>query len=202
MLLACKAPEPPPPVNVVLRITTTRGTPVSGAEVRLKNEVVGRSDEKGAVRVELGGREGDTFELAVHCPAPLRSPADPIVARRFEIRGGDAEQTVKCQETRRTLVVVVRAENGPNLPILYLGKEIGRTDRSGAAHVKIDADVHERVELTLSTAGEEWAGVHPQNPIAAFEPGENDDVREFAVTFTRDAKKKPPAPPATGPTVF
>jgi hypothetical protein len=109
---------------------------------------------------------------------------------------------VKCEETRRTLVVVVRAENGPDLPILHLGKEIGRTDRSGAAHVKIDADVRERIELTLSTAAPEMAHVHPENPTQVFEPAEHDEVREFAVTFKRDAKKKPPAPRPTGPRPF
>lgn len=198
---ACK-PADPPPVNVVLHVTTTRGAPVAGAEVRMRSAVIARSDESGRARIQVGGREGDSFELSVACPPPLRSPADPIVVRRLDIKGGDAEQTVKCEERRRTLVVVVRAENGPDLPILYLGKEIGRTDASGAAHVKIEADIHERVELTLSTAGKEWADVHPQNPVAAFEPGENDEVREFAVTFTRDAKKKPRAARPKGPTVF
>lgn len=202
-VMAAPACTPAPaPVKVSLRVTTTRGAPVTGAEILMGRAVVARSDDTGAAKVDVGGREGDSFELEIRCPSPLRSPAAPIVIRRLAIAGGEAEHAVKCEETRRTLVVVVRADNGPNLPILHLGKEIGRTDRSGAAHVKIEADVHERVELTLSTAGEEMAGVHPQNPVAAFEPAENDEVKELAVTFTKDAKRKPPKVAPKGPVAF
>ena len=187
---------------VALRVMTTRGAPVAGAEVLAGSTVLGRSDEQGGVKVDVAGREGDSFELEVRCPPPLRSPEAKLVIRKLTIAGGEPEHAVKCEETRRTLVVVVRAENGPNLPILHLGKEIGRTDRSGAAHLKIETDVRDRVELTLSTAGEELANVHPQNPVAAFEPGDTDEVREFAVTFTKDAKRKPPKVVPKGPVPF
>lgn len=175
---------------------------MAGAEVRLQNAVVARSDDAGIARLSVGGRDGDSFEIRVQCPSPLRSPARPVVVRRLDIQGGEAEHSVKCEETRRTLVVAVRADKGPDLPILYLGGEVGRTDRSGAAHVKIDADTHERVELTLSTMGGDMVGVHPQNPVAVFEPAEHDEVKEFAVTFTRDAKKKPRRVIPTGPKRF
>lgn len=199
---ACTPAPRPAPQPVALRVSTNRGAPVAGAEILAGDTVVGRSDAQGAVKVDIGGREGDSFELEVRCPPPLRSPEAKIVIRKLTIAGGDPEHAVKCEETRRTLVVVVRAENGPNLPILHLGKEIGRTDRSGAAHIKLETDIHDRVELTLSTAGEELAHVHPQNPVAAFEPGDTDDVREFAVTFTKDAKRKPPKVVPKGPVPF
>ncbi len=170
--------------------------------VLASSDVVGRSDPQGLVKVNLAGKEGDSVELEVRCPPPLKSPEEKLVIRKLSISGGAAEHAVKCEETRRTLVVVVRAENGPNLPILHLGREIGRTDQAGAATVKIDVDVHERVELTLSTAGDDLVGVHPQNPVAAFEPSSQDEVRELAVTFTRDAKKKPPKVIPKGPVAF
>lgn len=191
-----------PPAHVVLRVSTTRGEPVAGADVRMRNTVVARSDEVGAAHLEVSGRDGDSFELYVQCPPPLRSPARPVVVRRLDIQGGAVEHAVKCEPTRRTLLVAVRADRGPDLPILFLGSEIGRTDQSGAAHIKLDADIHERVELALSTAGGEMVGVHPQNPVAAFEPSDHDEMREFAVTFTRDAKKKPRKAAPRGPTVF
>lgn len=184
---------------VVLRIKNTRGAAVVGAEVLSGGDVVTRSNDSGLARLDVGGAEGDTFLVEVRCPPPLKSPA-PFPVRKLSIAGGDAEVAVKCEETTRSLVVVVRAENGPNLPILYLGKEIGRTDHSGAAHIEIDADVHERVELTLGT--DEEAGIHPENPSAAFEASDADEIRELAVTFTRDAKKKPRKTVPKGPTIF
>lgn len=184
---------------VLLHITTMRGAPVAGAEVLSGANVVTTSDREGRAQLHIGGLEGDTFQVEVRCPPPLKSPA-PFPVRKLSIAGGEAEVDVKCDETRRDLVVVVRAENGPNLPILYLGKEVGRTDRSGSAHLDIDVDVHERVELTLSTDGE--VGIHPENPSAAFEPSDSDEIRELAVTFTRDAKKKPRKTVPKGPTIF
>jgi hypothetical protein len=198
--VACNPPAPPSPAApIALRVTSNRGAPVSGAEVLSGSNVVALTDANGAASLDVGGREGDTFEVEVRCPPPFRSPA-PLVIRKLAITGGATEMTVKCEETARTLVVVVRAEGGPNLPILHLGKEVGRTDRSGAAHLKIDADNRERIELTLSTEGIE--GIHPQNPTTAFEPNENDEVRELAVTFTRDAKRKPHKAPPKGPVLF
>lgn len=195
---ACKHP-PPPATKIAVRVTTSRGAPVDGAEILLGATVLARSDATGATSVDIAGREGDSFELEVRCPAPLRSPKTPLVVRRLTIGGGDVEHAVRCEETRRTLAVVVRAEGGPELPIIHLGKEIGRTDGSGAAHVQLDLDVKDRVELTLNTDGEAMADAHPKNPSAVFEPAEKDEVREFAVTFTRDAKRKPPRVAPKGP---
>lgn len=196
-------PPPAPPVGVTLRVTTTQGRPVNGAEVRLRGSVTARSDEAGSARVVIGGKDGESFELHIQCPAPLRSPVRPLVVRRLDIKGGAVEHSVKCEETQRTLIVAVRADNGPDLPIVYLGNEIGRTDRSGAAHLKIDANIHERVELTLSTAQKKMKGVHPQNPVAVFEPADHDEIREFAVDFKSDPKKQGPKPAAPkGPQIF
>lgn len=191
--------QAPAPASVVLRVTTTRGQPVVGAEVSLQRSVVARSDETGAARLEVSGRDGESFELFINCPPPLRSPVRPIVVRRLDIQGGAAEHTAKCEETRRTLIVAVRADNGPDLPIFHLSREIGRTDRSGAAHIKIDADIRERIELTLGTGA---AKVHPQNPVAVYEPANQDELQRFEVTFTRDPKKVARKPVVTGPIHF
>lgn len=203
----CAKPIETPPTPVVLRITTPRGAPVAGAEVRVRNSVVARSDETGAASLLLTGLDGESYELQVQCPAPMRSPPRPIVVRRLAVSGGQAEHQVRCEETRRTLLVAVRADSapkarvhdGPNLPIFYLEREIGRTDSSGAAHVKIDADIHEDVELRLGTEGTK---IHPQNPRTRFAAADHDEIREWAVEFTRDAPPKPKVVVKTGPRPF
>lgn len=202
LVSGCKTKPVPTLPKISIRASTTRGAPVTGAEVMMAGVVLARSDAAGAAKVDVGGSEGDTFELQVRCPSPLKSPAAPLVIRRLEIAGGDVEHAVKCEETRRTLVVVVRAEGGPDLPILYLGKEIGRTDASGAAHVRLDTDIKDRVELILGTDGAQMAGAHPQNPSATFEPADHDEVKEMSVTFKRDAKPKPHRVAPKGPVQF
>lgn len=195
-------PSGPGESKISIRASTTRGAPVTGAEVMMAGVVLARSDAAGAAKVDVGGSEGDTFELQIRCPSPLKSPVSPLVIRRLQIAGGDVEHAVKCEETRRTLVVVVRAEGGPDLPILYLGKEIGRTDASGAAHIRLDTDIKDRVELILGTDGAQMAGAHPQNPSATFEPSDHDEVKEMSVTFKRDAKPKPHRAVPKGPVQF
>ena len=44
-----------------------------------------------------------------------------------------------CPPTTRAIVVAVAAENGAGLPVLYLGREVARTDASGAASVLLHA---------------------------------------------------------------
>lgn len=170
-----------------------------GAGIYAGPTLVARSDDDGRAWLDVHGDEGDAFEVRVRCPAGFESPAGAITLRNFHVlspAGAMPEYTVTCHETRHALVVAVRAEGGPNLPVLYLGQEVARTDGSGAAHVSFDLDVHDRIELTLGTSGDENAALHPQNPASIFEMPDHDDLQVFAVTFTRDQKK---APPARGP---
>ena len=53
----------------------------------------------------------------------------------------------------RRVVVAVRAENGPNLPVTYLGRAVGRTDASGAAHVLLAMHPGDQFSLGLDTSG-------------------------------------------------
>jgi hypothetical protein len=156
--------------------------------------LVARTRADGRATLDLAGAEGDTFELRVQCPTGFRSPSAPLVVRHLGIGGAKVpEYVVTCTEARHTLVVVVRADAGPNLPLLYLGHEVARTDAFGAAHVAFEVDGHEHLELTLSTAGKENEKLHPQNPVAVFEGSDRDTIEMFEMAFTRDAKKAPPA---------
>ena len=73
-------------------------------------------------------------------------------------------------------------------------------DEQGAfVHVLVEGEVHERVELTLSTADPKLAKIHPQNPAATFEIGDRDEVMKFEMKFTRDAKPAARVVRRTGP---
>jgi hypothetical protein len=202
-MVAC-TPPPPAPVNVAVRVVADTGAPVERARLLSGSATVALTDATGVAHIAVNGLEGQTFQVDVKCPAGFRSPVEPLLVRRFNIAATtDPEYRVSCQSTRHSMVIVVRADGGPDLPVIYLGKEIARTDSSGAASVMMEMDVHDRVELTLSTAGKEKEKIHPQNPVAVFEMADHEDVQVFAVAFTRD-KKKPPraAAPPRGPVVF
>jgi hypothetical protein len=198
-LLACVSatscePPPPPAVAITVRARSETGAPVANADVFAGPTKVAHTDRDGSATLYITGAEGDTFFVRVDCPQGFRSPNEPLSVRRLGIAAATSvpEYDVICHELRHTMVVAVRAEGGPDLPVLYLGKEVARTDRSGAAHVTIAMDVHERIELMLGTAGKENEKIHPQNPVSVFEMPDHDDIQVFPVTFTRDVKKAPP----------
>ena len=201
--LSC-APPPPAPAALAVRVLAGTGEPVARAGVFSGSTLVAVTDDEGLARIEVSGSEGEMFQVEVKCPPGFRSPTEPLVVRRLGIAATAApEYRVTCQSTRHNLVIAVRAEGGADLPLLYLGKEIARTDRFGAANVMLEMDVGDRVELTLGTDGvRESDKLHPQNPVAVFEMPDREDVQLFPVTFTRDKKKAPKVYRPRGPKAF
>ena len=191
--LGCE-PPPPPAVSIAVRARAETGAPVADADVFAGAIRVARTDREGLARLDVTGVEGATFYIRIECPAGYRSPNDPLSVRRLGIAAATAvpEYDVVCHEMRHTMVIGVRAEGGPDLPVLYLGREVARTDRSGAAHVTVAMDVHERIELMIGTSGKDNEKIHPQNPSSVFEMPDHDDIQVFPITFTRDVKKAPP----------
>jgi len=95
-------------------------------------------------------------------------------------------------------VVAVRAEGGANVPVLYLGREIARTDGSGAAHVAFRVASTDAVTLTLDTT--EQPKLRPQHPSMSFHGAERDQLTAFAQKFEAEAAKpKPRVAPHAAP---
>jgi hypothetical protein len=173
----------------VIRIQSDPGRPLSGATLYRGREKLGPSDARGAMTLAARGSEGETLAFEVRCPAGYRSPSKPlaIVLRRSSERNRRPEYVVSCPPLKRRLIVAVRAENGPNLPVRHLGREIGRTDASGAAHVLLEAEAEDSLELTLDTS--EHSNLKPSNPSARFAVGARDDVVAFNQKFESSKPK-------------
>ena len=176
------------------------GKPVKGARILNHGTVVGTTVDDGSAAMRFVGAEGELYDLAVECPEGLRSPQKPvrITLRRLEGPAARPEYAVQCTRALQTVVVAVRAENGANLPVYHLGKEVARTDASGAAHVALRLPPEDTFELKLGT-DTAADGLRPQNPTASFVVKARDDVLLFDQRFTVD-KKKVKAGPRKGPT--
>ena len=174
---------------MLLRVYSDPGKVVPGASVSFRGRVLGQTDETGAVRLAMHGSEGDRIELLVRCPVDFLSPSKPleVVLHRLADPGARVEHQVQCPPVRRDLVVVVRAEHGPNLPVMVLGREVARTDASGVAHVLLEVLANDQVEMTLQTT-DERAGerLRPQNPVMKFAGADRDDMKLFDVHFEVD----------------
>ena len=173
------------------------GRPLAGVQLTHAGEKLGASDARGTITLAANGREGETLAFEVHCPEGHRPPGKPlsIVLRRLSERDKRPQYNVSCPPLKRTLVVAVRAENGADLPVRYLGREVARTDAAGAAHVLLEADAEDSFELVLDTSGR--GGLRPTNPSARFAVGARDDVVSFQQKFESPVPKH--SAPKRGP---
>ncbi len=188
----CATTPPKSDYALSLRVESDPGRPLAGAAVLLGERVLGTSDEGGRVALTAQGREGDVLSFRIECPSGHQAPAAPlaVVLRRLSERDRRPEFVARCRPTERTVVVAVRAERGPNLPVLYLGREVARTDRAGAAHVSLRSTPEDTLELMLDT--KDSPRLRPRSPSARFRVGETDDLVVLNQKFQVDAVKAGP----------
>jgi hypothetical protein len=170
---------------LVIRVESQPGQPVAGASVSFQGRSVGRTDDAGTVTLAVRGAEGEHVTIGVGCPdgfAAAGKAAD-IVLHALEDPTRKPEYDVECRPIRRTIVVVVRADRGPDLPVMYLGHEVARTDESGAAHALLEVPASDDVEISLSTVEAGHERLRPQNPSMKFFASDPSDLKVFSVPF-------------------
>jgi hypothetical protein len=179
---------------VAVHVRSDPGKPLALAQVQYGGQTIATTDAAGVAKLTLHGSEGETFDVTVACPTGYQSPTSPIsvVLRRLAEPGKVPEYDVRCPPTTREAVVAVRADKGAGLPVMYLGREIGRTDANGAATVLLRVRPLETFDLTLATTGlpdKNAEQLRPANPVATFAVKDQDDVFVFEPRFTVEAKK-------------
>jgi hypothetical protein len=198
---ACSAlePVPPPPQEIVIRVAGDPGQPIKGASVQYNGKKVSESNAEGVAQLKLNGKDGETYDLMILCPEGFQSPTKPlqVMLRRLADANKKPEYDVSCPPTTRTVVVAVRADNGPNLPVKYLGREVARTDGAGAATVMFKLKADESFNLVLGTDGNDR--LRPQNPAASFIVRDRDDVFTFDQKFDLEKKKSTGGGRRSGP---
>lgn len=169
--------------------------PLPGAQVYVGERTLGTTGPDGTVKLTLGGGEGQSFDLSIRCPAGYRSPAAPVsvTLRRLADPAKAPLYKASCKPTMRKVVVAVTADHGPNLPVLYLGREVARTDGAGAAHVLLLIAPGEQFTLTLDTSGKDAEALRPRNPVATFTVVDHDDLFVFDPHFTVEERRRAPA---------
>jgi hypothetical protein len=198
--------QPPGAFDAEVVITSDPGRGVGGARLRAGGREVATTDAEGRARLSLRGAEGDTAELALACPPGFVSPKDPVVVPLRHLSPGSRGPSfaARCAPATRTVVIGIRAENGANLPVLYLGKEVARTDAWGAAHVVLSVKASEAVALVLDTqAGpaDKRPRLRPQSPTLTFVARDQDDVVTLEQRFELERPlARPRAPGPRGPT--
>jgi hypothetical protein len=188
--------------DVLIRVEADPGQPLAGASLAREGRTLAQTDARGTAQLRLAGVPGDVVQVQVNCPSGHRSP-DKLVSITLKPlleQGRKPEYRVACPPSLRNIVVAVRAQNGANLPVKYLGKEIARTDAAGACHALLKVTPGETVTVTLDTSATEHTRLMPQNPELKLTVPERDEVVVFDQTFTRPLDKPRKRPKAVGPT--
>ncbi len=178
----CKEKDLSRDYEFMVRVSSEPGRGLEGARASVKGRELGVSDSSGAVAIQVRGREGDVVAVDIACPSGHRPPAPVRVPLRHVGHDVKPEFAALCTPLTHSIVVAVRAERGPHLPLLHLGRELARTDTSGAAHVLLDVASDDVVELVLDTS--EQPRLRPRNPILRIQPGQSDQISAISQEFT------------------
>ena len=181
-------PPPAPPFTVAFSVEGDPGQPLVGATISRSQKTLATTGADGRAELTLKGADGETVDTSVSCPPGHTSPSHPITIRLARTSDGKMPVfKVACPPTNRRVVVAVKAENGGNLPVVYLNKVITHTDASGAAHFAIAAPPGGQFQVMLDTSEEK--ALTPASPSKPFVVGPSDEIFVFEQKFNV-AKKK------------
>jgi hypothetical protein len=185
LLGACAGTRLAQNYDCVVRVSSDPGRPLAGAQLLVNGSVIGTTGDLGSAKLRFVGTEGEHRKIEIRCPDGYRSPEAPVTVslRHLALAGPMPEFDASCPPENRTVVVAIRADKGADLPVLYLGEELARTDRSGAAHVSLSLPAGSQFELTLETDSESTAQLRPRNPARKFQLGDSDEVFLFDQPF-------------------
>ena len=195
-----RPPPPLPPQQILVRVSAGAGEPLAGVAVKPSSGKPAVTDAKGFARLEILGDEGAKVDLAVACPEGYAAPAN---VTRVTVRRASRtpELEIPCKGYEHAVLVAFKTTGATGIPILYLGREIARTDASGHALVELEPKVGETLEFTLDTSDPKLKFLRPQNPERSVRVPDGDEAFTVEQKFVeekpkavRAAVKKPQVP--------
>lgn len=204
---ACGEP-PPAPTHTVTFITTSDGYPLPDVAIKLGEQLLGKSGERGEITTTLRGRDGTTLDYRAECPPGYREPRSTpqLVLRSFRAigdagAGRGIEVRLDCPPSERRVAVVIKATNGADVPVLFQGREVARTDAQGFAHVFVRSSPSTSFRLVLDTR--EKPLLRPSSPTHEFRVDDSDDYflleQPFVVEVPPPKKIRRPRRPVEPP---
>lgn len=195
-LASCeRPPNAARPFAVIFVVESDPGVPLRRTHVSVDGDSVGESDSNGLVRTKIHGVPGQRLRIKHDCPGGYDAPSEPKILRlrRFQgIDGSDPaalEITLRCEPRKRLAAFIVRAQNGPDLPILLNGERAARTNGSGVAHFSTRGATGTDYTVELDTR------VHPQLlpqfPTHLFTQPDADEIFVLNQSFELKSERRP-----------
>jgi hypothetical protein len=198
--------EPPaPPFQISVMVEADKGVPLPGALVQRNNKEIGKTNGEGKAILTFRGEDGDQIDVWVKCPEGFDSPSKPTTVALRRLSGTKlAEYPVACPPAERKVVVALRSDGGPNLPIKYMNRDVARTDVSGAATFMLTGKPGEHMDFTLDTSEKGNEMLRPQNPTVSLVVDQKDNYYSLDQPFQVQKRTvivvAPHRPTAIGPT--
>ena len=140
-LSACHPGAPtdaPLELELEVVVQSDPGVHLAGVEVLVDGGIAGRTSESGVLQTVLMSRPGRVHRVEPRCPPAHDSSEGPIVLRprsyRFDADSPPIELRLTCRPSERLAAFLVRAANGPGLPVHLNGEVVATTNESGVAH--------------------------------------------------------------------
>ncbi|MGE0790515.1 MAG: hypothetical protein AB7S26_32860 [Sandaracinaceae bacterium] len=192
---ACEEePAPPPRFPFTFSAHTDR-QPMEGVSIRVNDQEIGVTDDHGQLRLDLTGPPGATVLVSARCPEGHRSPEQPQPHTLRVIQSLDpaasargVQVSFECPPEYRDAVVVVRAHDRADLPVLVDGREVTRTDASGAAHVHMRMSPQTSFHVQIATASNER--LRPRDPVMSYTVPDHDTIFTFDQRFEEEARRR------------
>ncbi len=177
------APPPLPPQEIIVRVSASDGAPLEGVLVRTGQRTSARTDGQGMARLHVEGEEGTKVDLAVACPPGYAAPSSisKVVVRRTS---RPPQLDVPCRPLEHAVLIAFKTSGATGLPIVYLGRELARTDAAGYALVELEPKAGETLTFTLDTSAPEHRYLRPQNPEVNVQVPDVDEAFAIEQKFT------------------
>lgn len=180
---------------------------VPGATIYFGRQEIGASNGRGMLRLDVPGTDGQRFPIFAQCPAGFR-PAEG--ARTLQLvrfasdhprhREFGVEMKIECPPVERLAAVIVKAGKLANVPVMRNGREVGRTDASGVAHIGFRAKPGERFKFVLDTSARRYRRVRPANPESRlYKMPDRNELFVWDVDFDYPRDPPPIVVPGAGP---
>ena len=174
--------------NLEFRVVGDNGAPVIGARIRAGNRWLGSTDDGGILPSKLVGNEGQILAVSVECPLGFVAPEKPTLLRLARIRNISQDRfqpthlDMTCAREVTEVVVLVRAQGGPGLPVQVEGTPSATTNSEGIAHVLLRVSRKmSAVSVSLDTSTHQ--NLRPKNPTRIYELSGRDAILILDQTF-------------------
>jgi hypothetical protein len=155
--------------------------------VAVDGDPAGESDSNGIVQTKIRGVPGQRLMIQHQCPAGHAAPSEPKVLRLRRFEGLDGfepppmEITLRCVPTERIAAFVIKAEKGPDLPVLLNGESVARTNGLGVAHFSTRNAAGTDFKVVLDTR--DHPHLLPQLPTRLFTLTDAEEIFVFEQSF-------------------